>query len=91
LSIIALNNSVRVPGLKHLPAESAGAKNYFSTGALEVPMAKKDKKKSKTSSKKKMGRFKAGYKAVMTDRVRILLASLAVIAFAIVVIVFVYL
>jgi hypothetical protein len=50
-------------------------------------MAKKDKKKSKTSSKKKMGRFKAGYKAVMTDRVRLLLIALAVIGFIVVAII----
>jgi len=54
-------------------------------------MAKRDKKKSKTSSKKKVGKFKAAYREVMTDRVRILLASLAVIAFVVVVIVFMYL
>jgi hypothetical protein len=54
-------------------------------------MAKRDKKKSKTSSKKKVGKFKAAYREVMTNRVKILLASLAVIAFVIVVIVIVYL
>jgi hypothetical protein len=56
-----------------------------------VVMAKRDKKKSRTSSKKKVGKFKTAYREVMTDRVRILLASLAVIAFVVVVIVFVYL
>jgi hypothetical protein len=54
-------------------------------------MAKRDNKKSKTISKKKVGKYKAAYREVMTDRVRILLASLAVISFVIVVIVFVYL
>jgi hypothetical protein len=58
------------------------AKNYFSTGILEVPMAKSVKKKSK---KKKVGRFKAGYRAVMTDRVRLLLFACAVISFVVVV------
>ncbi len=47
-------------------------------------MSKRDKKKGK---KKKVGRFKAGYRAVMTDRVRILLVALAVIAFAVVAII----
>jgi hypothetical protein len=54
-------------------------------------MAKRDKKKSRKSSKKKVSRLKVAYREVMTDRVKILLASLAVIAFAIVIIVFVFL
>jgi hypothetical protein len=54
-------------------------------------MAKRDKKRGRTSSKKKAGKFKAAYREVMTDRVKILLASLAVIAFAIVVIALAYL
>jgi hypothetical protein len=58
---------------------------------MEVSMAKREKKKSKTTSKKRVGRFKAGYKAVMTDRVRLLLAACAVIGFVAVVIVFLYL
>jgi hypothetical protein len=53
-------------------------------------MAKSNKKKSKKSSKKKVSRLKTAYREVMTDRVKILLASLAVIAFAIVVIIFVF-
>ena len=49
-------------------------------------MAKSVKKKSGKGNKKaKVGRFKAGYRAVMTDRVRLLLFSCAVISFVIVV------
>jgi hypothetical protein len=53
-------------------------------------MAKSGKKKSKTSSKKRVGRFKAAYRDVMTDRVRLLLAALAVIGFVVVVLIIVY-
>jgi uncharacterized membrane protein YqjE len=53
-------------------------------------MAKSDKKKSKKSSKKKAGRFRTGYKAVMTDRVKLLLIGLAVVSFVVVVIIAVW-
>jgi hypothetical protein len=74
-----------------LPAESAAGENYFSAGAREIAMAKRDKKKSGKSSKKKVSRFKAAYREVLTDRVKMLLASLAVIAFALVIIIYVFL
>lgn len=54
-------------------------------------MANRNKKKSKASSKKKVGRFKAAYREVMTTRVRILLASFTVIGFAAVIIILWYL
>jgi hypothetical protein len=53
-------------------------------------MVKNDKKRSRKSSKKKVSKFKVAYREVVTDRVKILLASLAVIAFALVILVFVF-
>lgn len=59
-----------------MPAENAGAKNYFSLEVLRVIMAKSSKKK-KTYSTKGIGK----YRIVMTDRVRILLIACFVCSF----------